>query len=82
MNIFNNDSEVLQIGALTIENQTECVVISGDVQIGKDQIGKEQAHALYEFAKSLCARFDEIDGLPAQLDIAPTASRVVANPFE
>lgn len=82
MNIFDNDSEVLQIGALTIENQTECVVISGDVQIGKDQIGKEQAQALLAFAQSLCSRFEELGELPQQQDIAPKPSHQVANPFE
>lgn len=82
MNIFDNDSEVLQIGALTIENQTDCVLISGDVQIGKDQIGKDQAQALYDFAKSLLDKLDGMGDLPKNIERSVKASTQVANPFE
>lgn len=82
MNIFDNDSEVLQIGALTIENQTDCVLISGDVQIAKDRLGKQQAYALLDFAKQLCSRFDDLGELPAKQELTIKPSTQVANPFE
>lgn len=82
MNIFDNDSEVLQIGALTIENQTDCVLIAGDVEISKDQIGKEQAQALYDFAKALLDKFGDLDDLPECIEKTVKASTQVTNPFE
>ncbi|WP_066805069.1 hypothetical protein [Moraxella oblonga] len=82
MNIFDNDSEVLQIGALTIENQTDCVVISGDVEINQDQVGKEQAQALYDFAKALLDKFGHLGELPECIEKPVKASTQVTNPFE
>lgn len=82
MNIFDNDSEVLQIGALTIENQTDCVLISGDVEINQDQVGKEQAQALYDFAKALLDKFGDLGDLPAYIEKPVKASSQVTNPFE
>lgn len=77
MNIFENDHEALQIGALTIENQFDCVIISGDVQIHHDETGKAQAQALYDFAKNLLASMDKpkADTPPVQ------AQNLVSNPF-
>ncbi|AWY19352.1 hypothetical protein LP123_12685 [Moraxella bovis] len=84
MNIFDNDSEVLQIGALTIENGTGSVILSGDVEITKTQAGKAQAQALFDFAQALCAVFDDLDsqGLPATADKDPSKVVMVNNPFE
>lgn len=79
MNIFDNDHEVLQIGALTFENQYDSVIISGDVEIFKTAQGKEQAQALYDFAKQLVEKLDK-----AELQAEPPKSapvKVVENPF-
>lgn len=80
MDIFNNDHEALQIGSLTFENQWDSVIISGDVQIFKTPQGKEQAQALYDFAKQLVARLDssELTDEPP----APMPINQVANPFD
>lgn len=61
MDIFNNDHEVLQLGSLTIENHTDCIVIAGDVEINKSLDGKQQAVMLYNFAKQLLERFEMLD---------------------
>lgn len=84
MNVFDNDSEVLQIGALTIENGTDSVIISGDVEIAKKQAGKAQARALLDFAQALCGAFDELGGqdLPATADKDSSKVVMVDNPFE
>lgn len=84
MNVFDNDSEVLQIGALTIENGTDSVIISGDVEITKTQAGKAQAQVLLDFAQALCGAFDELDSqdLPATADKDPSKVVMVNNPFE
>lgn len=83
MEIFQNDSQALQIGALTIENQLDGVVISGDVEIGKTASGKEQAQALYDFAKNLLdtlAQLEKDGGLLAELPKVDDAD-TVENPF-
>lgn len=83
MEIFQNDSQALQIGALTIENQPDSVVISGDVEIGKTASGKEQAQALYDFAKNLLDTLSQLEkdgGLLAELPKADDAD-TVENPF-
>ncbi len=61
MNIFENDNEVLQIGALTIENTEDGILISGDVHIEKTQAGKKQAQALYDFAQALMTAFYQLE---------------------
>lgn len=81
MDIFNNDSEILQIGALTIENQYDSVIIAGDVEIEKTQDGKAQAVALYEFAKNLLAQFDDLDELPATSTPKKSLANIIKNPF-
>ncbi|MDO4700302.1 MAG: hypothetical protein Q4A69_06425 [Moraxella sp.] len=83
MDIFNNDHEVLQLGSLTIENQHDCVVIVGDVQIDKSLDGKKQAAMLYDFAKALLTRFDELDEHELSKPKDPqTPSKNVKNPFD
>lgn len=81
MDIFNNDHEVLQLGSLTIENHPDCVVIAGDVEIGKNIHGKAQAAALYDFAKALVARFDELDDEPESTPPSQQATKTIQNPF-
>lgn len=81
MNIFDNDHEVLQIGNLTIENGTQSLLITGDVELTKTTMGKEQARVLYEFAQALMAKFDAMDDLSSE---PPKYKEpiVVDNPFE
>ncbi|MDO4450348.1 MAG: hypothetical protein Q4B79_05240 [Moraxella sp.] len=81
MDIFNNDSEVLQIGGLTIENGMDSVLITGDLQIDKSALGRQQARVLYEFMQDLMTRFEALDDLPEQLTDERRASTWVDNPF-
>lgn len=81
MDIFNNDSEVLQIGGLTLENGMDSVLITGDLQIDKSALGRQQARALYEFMQDLMTRFEALDDLPEQLTDERRASTWVDNPF-
>ena len=77
MKIFDNNSDVLQIGALTIENDINRITISGDVQICHDDGGRTQAQLLYDFAEALLARFDD----PPCAEVQAQAMTVVKNPF-
>lgn len=83
MDIFNNDHEVLQLGGLSIENHLDGVLIVGDVQIDKNLAGKQQAQALYDFAKQLMARFEALGDEELQQESPQVQSaQFVANPFE
>lgn len=80
MDVFANDSEVLQIGALTIENGFDGVSISGDVSIAKTNIGRTQAQMLYEFAQALMTAFEGAE-LPTSVDGDHMSPVMVDNPF-
>lgn len=50
---FDNDSQVLSIGGLCIENGFDAVQIYGELIIRPDQDGLTQAKALHEFTQAL-----------------------------
>lgn len=81
MDIFNNDSEVLQIGGLTLENGMDGVLIVGDLQIEKSVLGRQQARALYEFMQELMVKFETLDDLPERLSDDTQQAIWVDNPF-
>lgn len=81
MDIFNNDSEVLQIGGLTLENGMDGVLIVGDLQIEKSALGRQQARALYEFMQELMVKFETLDDLPERLSDDTQQAIWVDNPF-
>lgn len=81
MDIFQNDSQVLQIANLTVENGKDSILIVGDVEIEKTQIGKQQAQMLYDFAKELWQTFEKIDDLPETLPKNSLENDSIENPF-
>lgn len=81
MDIFQNDSQVLQIANLTVENGQDSILIAGDVEIEKTQIGKQQAQMLYDFAKELWQTFEKIDDLPETLPKNSLENDNIENPF-
>lgn len=81
MDIFNNDSEVLQIGGLTLENGMDSVLITGDLQIDKSALGRQQARALYEFMQELMVKFETLDDLPERLSDDTQQATWADNPF-
>ncbi|MGP1606895.1 MAG: hypothetical protein ACTTGU_01910 [Moraxella sp.] len=81
MDIFQNDSQVLQIANLTVENGQDSILIVGDVEIEKTQIGKQQAQILYDFAKELWQTFEKIDDLPETLPKNSLENDSIENPF-
>ena len=76
---YQNESDVLQIGGLSVENRLDRITLSGDVDLTMDQAGLEHARALQQLLTDVVARL-ESQALPAQL--APAATRTVANPFD
>ena len=81
MDIFQNDGQVLQIANLTVENGQDSILIAGDVEIEKTQIGKQQAKMLYDFAKELWQTFEKIDDLPETLPKNSLENDSIENPF-
>ena len=76
---YANESDVLNIGQLTIENRVDRITLSGDVDLTADLPGLDYARALHGLLGDVVARLEAME-LPATLP-APSA-RIVANPFE
>jgi hypothetical protein len=76
---YENESAVLQIGGLSIENRLDRVTISGDIDLTADKAGLRDARALHQLLADVVARL-EAQKLPDQLP--PPAATTVANPFE
>lgn len=76
---YKNESDVLHIGGLGIENRLDRVTISGDIDLTADKAGLADARALHQLLADVVAKLEQQD-LPDQLP--PAASTTVANPFE
>jgi len=76
---YKNESDVLHIGGLSIENRLDRITIAGDIDLTADQAGLKDARALQQLLSDVVARL-EAQTLPATLP--PAATAIVANPFE
>ncbi|MYM80931.1 hypothetical protein GTP44_03010 [Duganella sp. FT50W] len=76
---YKNESDVLHIGGLMIENRLDRITISGDIDLTADQAGLADARALGQLLVDVVAKL-EAQSLPARLP--PAANTIVANPFE
>jgi hypothetical protein len=76
---YKNESDVLQIGGLSIENRLDRVTICGDIDLTADKAGLRDARALHQLLADVVAKL-EAQNLPDQLP--PPAVTTVANPFE
>lgn len=56
---FNNDSQVLNIGGLCIENGLDAIQIYGELIIRPNQDGLTQAKALKDFAQALITALEQ-----------------------
>ena len=54
---FANNHQSMQIGDLVIENQTDKVVIYGDIDLQLNTIGYEQAQQLHELSGRILQAF-------------------------
>ncbi|MBC7860111.1 MAG: hypothetical protein H7Z39_15345 [Burkholderiaceae bacterium] len=76
---YANESDVLHIGNLSVENRVDRVTLSGDVDLTADQAGLVHARQLQQLLAQVVAAL-EARALPAALP-APDV-RTVPNPFE
>ena len=76
---FENGTESSAIYDLTLENQTDCVSLYGNLQITKDQDGLKTANALQAFINDVVAALEQEQELPEKVERAE--AQEVENPF-
>lgn len=76
---YANESDVLEIGNLTIENRVDRISLSGDIDVTLDKPGLALAKQLQKLLGDVVAQLEKQE-LPDQLP--PPEVTSVANPFE
>ena len=76
---YANESDVLEIGNLTIENRIDRISLSGDIDLTLDKPGLALAKQLQKLLADVVAQLEKQE-LPDQLP--PPEVTSVANPFE
>lgn len=76
---YANESDVLTIGNLMLENRVDRITISGDIDLTADQAGLAEARQLLRVLTDVVATLEGRD-LPATLP-APLVT-TVPNPFD
>ncbi len=75
---YANESDVLHIGALTVENRVDRITVSGDIDLTLDQAGLASARQLLALLAQVVATLEGQD-LPERLPPPPVT--IVDNPF-
>ena len=76
---YADESEVLRIGDLEIENRVDRVSLTGDVVLTKDQAGLALAKELQALLGAIVKTLEADKDLPETVELKPTT--VVKNPF-
>ena len=76
---FANESESLEIDALTIENRLDQVVLYGSLQLSRDKPGLERARQVKAIIDAVVKVLEADSNLPDRISIKPTDK--VKNPF-
>ncbi len=76
---YENESDVLRIGGLQIENRLDRITVSGDVDLTADQSGLADARALHRLLGDVVAA---LEARPLPKKLPPPATETVANPFD
>ena len=77
---FQNESQSLGIGELTIENRVDQVELYGSLAITRDKTGLQRARELKAVLDATLAQLEAATDLPEQIELRPTDS--VDNPFK
>ena len=77
---FDNETQSMSLGDLTIENRLDQLEIYGSLSITRDQAGLALALQLKQLIDDTVARLQQAQDLPTQLSTKPTDQ--VDNPFK
>ncbi len=80
MKPFADDTASTTIGELAAENGASAVMLSGSLEITRDQAGLRRAQALKALADAICLELEAGD-LPDNVEVAAATTDDVANPF-
>lgn len=75
---YANESDVLHIGGLTVENRVDRITLAGDIDLTLDKAGLADTRALHKLLTDVLAKLESSD-LPDRLP--PPDVKSVANPF-
>ena len=76
---YANESDVLRIGALEVENRTDRVTLTGDVVLTRDQAGLALAKELQALIGEVVQALQADEKLPKAVKIE--SARTIKNPF-
>nr|WP_023842361.1 hypothetical protein [Burkholderia sp. M701]BAO18818.1 hypothetical protein [Burkholderia sp. M701] len=76
---FENESEVVKVDGLTVENRTDRVSIYGSVDLTLDRAGLLAARALKANVDAIVDSMEQRKDLPERIQLAP--GKTVDNPF-
>ena len=76
---YADESEVLRIGDLEIENRVDRVSLTGDVVLTKDQTGLALAKELQALLGAIVKTLEAGQPLPETVELKPAT--IVKNPF-
>ena len=77
---FDNETDTLQIGEMTVENRVDQLELYGSLAITRDKAGLQQALQLKELLDAVVTYLQNEKDLPEQVFFNPT--EIVTNPFE
>lgn len=82
---FANDHQSMQIGELVIENQTDKIIIYGDIDLQRNASGYEQAKQLYMLMGKIVVALESTDSynnnaVESKVNNDP-ADKEISNPF-
>ncbi len=77
---FQNESQSLNIGELTVENRVDQVELYGSLAITRDKAGLQRARELKAVVDATLAQLEAATDLPEQIELRPTDH--VDNPFK
>lgn len=81
MDFFNNESEVSEIGNLSIENRLDRISVYGDLDITPDNEGLLKARALHEMFRGIMMMLEYKMNTPVVTPVVAEVSEV-DNPFK
>ncbi|MDD2729537.1 hypothetical protein [Malikia sp.] len=76
---FANESDVIRIGGLEIENRVDRLTLTGDLVLSRDRVGLALARELHALLGRAIATMESDPGLPERIEVLP--ARSVSNPF-